>query len=162
MNSTNFTGDSNARIELEHIQLELKNGRTQHLRHFVDQYYCYKNGHIKSTGVADWESIVWKGFVSLDARRLGDRKLVVKEHVVPLRVIREMLIELSPTGIATLEGIAAVLDDNVRFATISKDEDKILREHKLTSKMPKDFYTLGHEWCGDLFARYKFAGIVME
>jgi len=158
---TKLPSDANAQIELEHIQIELRNGRSQHFRHFVDQYYCYKHGHVKSTGAAHWESIVWKGSVSRDARRLGDRKLVVKEHVVPLKVVREMLIDLSRTGKVTLEGIA-LLDANVRFATISKDEDRILRSNGLASKMPEGFYTLGHEWCGDLFARYKFVGIAME
>jgi len=162
MNSTNLPIYKNTQIELEHIQLELRNGRAQHLRHFVDQYYCYKHGHVKKTGTAHWESILWTTNVSRDARSIGDRKQVVKEHVVPLKVIREMLIELSRTGKATLEGIAIVLDENVRFATISKDEDRILRKHGLSSKMPEGFHKTGHELCGDLFARYKFVGIVME
>lgn len=162
MNCTDSLINANARIELEHIQLELRNGRAQHFRSFIDQYYCYVHGHVNKTGSAHWESIVWTGSVSRHARSLGDRKLVVKEHVVPLRVIREMLIALSIDGAVTLEGIASVLDANVRFATISKEEDKALRQHGLSSKMPEHFYMAGHELCGDLFARYKAAGIVME
>lgn len=162
MNSVYSPNFTNARIELEHIQLELRNGRAQHLRSFIDQYYCYKNGHVKRTGTAHWESIVWKGNVSREARRLGDRKLVVKEHVVPLLVIREMLINVSRAGNPTIEEIAKVLDENVIFGTIAKEEDRILRRHGLTSKMPEGFRTPGHVLCGDLLARYKFAGIEME
>jgi len=152
----------NALIELQHIHLELSNGRAQHLRHFVDQYYCYKNNHVKRTGAAHWESVVWKGNVSREARRLGDRKLVVKEHAVPLRVIRQLLVELSRDGDVTIERIARVLDENVVFATISKDEDRLLRSHGLTSKMPEGFRTPGHVLFGDRLARYKFSGIEME
>ena len=61
-----------------------------------------------------------------------------------------------------LEDIAKVLDENVIFGTIAKEEDRILRRHGLTSKMPEGFRTPGHVLCGDLLARYKFAGIEME
>ncbi|NOU12742.1 MAG: hypothetical protein HOO92_02065 [Methylococcaceae bacterium] len=160
MNSVSYENETNARIELEHIQLELWNGRTRHFRHFVDQYYCYKHGYVKGTGTPDWEKIVWKdGSVSREARRLNDRKLVVKEHVVPLLVISKMLTALSQK--ATLDEIAKVLDENVRFATITKEEDSLLRRSGLTSKMPKGFYISDDELWGDLLARYKSVGIVM-
>lgn len=162
MNATNSQNLLNARIELEHIQLELRNGRTHHFRHFVDQYYCYKNGHVKRTGTAHWESVVWKGNVSLHARKLGDRKLVVKEHAMPLLVIRGLLKDLFHAGNATLDGIAKLLDENVVFATISKEEDAHLRRLGLTSKMPDGFVMPGNALCGDLLARYKFADIEME
>lgn len=162
INAAESPNRRNARVELEHIHLELRNGRAQHLRHFVDQYYCYKNGHVKRTGAAHWESVVWKANVSREARRLGDRKLVVREHAVPLLVIRRLLIELSRAGHATIKGIATLLDERVVFATISKDEDRLLRSHGLTSKMPEGFSTPGHVLFGDRLARYKFAGIAME
>jgi len=72
---TNLSSNQkNALVELKHIELELINGRHQHLRHFVDQYHCYKNNFVKRTGYADWEGVVWNGFVSVEARQLGDRK----------------------------------------------------------------------------------------
>lgn len=161
-NPVESRNQKNARIELEHIELELKHGRAQHIRHFVDQYFCYKNGHVKRTGMANWESVVWKTNVSREARILGDRKLVVKEHAIPLRIICQLLVDLSRTGSATVEGIASVLDEHVIFATISKREDQLLRSHGLTSKMPDGFGTPGHALYRDLLARYKFVGIVME
>lgn len=154
----------NARIELEHILLELSDRpkNPQHLRHFVDQHYCYKHGYVKRSGVADWESIVWKGHVSCEARKLGDRKLVVKEHVVPLKVIGMLLLELTKSGHATIEDIEEILNNHVKFATISKNEDRILRRKGLTSKMPDGFFAEGHKYYRDVFARYKEAEIAME
>jgi len=89
-----LTNEEQANIELRHIQLELQSGHTQHFRSFVDQYYCYKNGHIrKKSKRAHWEDIVWTGIVSAEAIKLRKksqkeeltdqaiRKMVVKEHV---------------------------------------------------------------------------------
>ena len=44
---------NNEKIELKHVLLELISNRGQHLRHFVDQYFCYKHGYVKRTGTAD-------------------------------------------------------------------------------------------------------------
>ena len=155
------SNEKNASIELQHIELELKNGRQQHLRHFVDQYYCYKNEHVNKNGGADWEDIVFKGTVSVEARQLN-RKDVVKEHVVPLRVITQRLVELANSGDLSCESIAALLDKYVHFATISKREDALLREKKLSRSMPKGFEEEGDPLYNDLLSRYEVAGIVLE
>jgi len=152
----------NAELELQHIELELRNERAQHLRHFVDQYYCYKHGFVNRNGHANWEAIVWKGLVSVEARGLGDRKKVVKEHVVPLKVVRGLLIELATTGNLSCTSIASLLDLHVRFATISKREDQLLRRAGLTSKMPEGFRAVGHPLYGDPLARYRALNIVLE
>ena len=165
-----------AEIELKHIQLELQNNRFQHLRHFVDQYYCYRKGFVNGNDRADWEAIVWNGRVSVEARECKDRilaqgkphkialkearKLVVKEHVVPLKVITNLLKDLVTTGDTTLESIADILHTYTVFGTITKDEDAELRKAGLNSKMPKD--DAGNKWDGDVFARYKAVGIELE
>ena len=163
-----------ALIELKHIHLELQNNRTKHLRHFVDQYYCYKHGFVNRNGGAKWEALVWKGVVSVEARKLKDeihekvksdklaleevRKKVVKEHVVPLKVITSFLEGLTDTSIGS---IVVVLDKYTLFGTITKDEDKELRKAGLNSKMPTD--DEGNEWDGnDLLARYNSVGIALE
>ncbi len=151
--------EKNAQIELQHIELELRNNRTQHLRHFVDQYYCYKNNHVKRSGRANWEGMVWKGFVSVEAAKISNRKEVVKEHVVPLREITKILLDRSKLNDFSLQTIAEALDDYVTFATITKDEDKLLRAKKLTCKMPDGFWQAGHPLFEDKFARYKAVGI---
>jgi len=154
-----MTSDKNALIELQHIELELRNNRTQHFRHFIDQYYCYKNNHINRRGKANWEGMVWKGFVSIEAARTLNRKDVVKEHVIPLKTITEILASHTRNNKFSTETIAKILDTYVIFATISKREDKLLRDAKLTSKMPEGFWEPGHPLHNDPFARYKTVGI---
>jgi hypothetical protein len=151
----------NAEIELKHIQLELQNGRTQHLRHFVDQYYCYRNGLVKRSGRADWERVVGLGIVSTAARRvLHDRELVVKEHAVPLLVITRLLKERASNG--GLSEIASVLHRYTVFGTITKEEDRALRSAKLTSSMPYGFDIPGHQYFDNVLARYSHVGIALE
>lgn len=149
----------NALIELQHIELELRNNRTHHFRHFVDQYYCYKHNYVNRSGKADWEAIVWAGIVSDEASAISDRKQVVKEHVIPLKVITSLLLERSRSGPFDLRTISEVLDRYLIFATISKREDKLLREAKLNSKMPDGFWLEGDTLYGDPLARYKAVGI---
>ncbi len=151
-----------AELELKHIQIELENNRYQHLRHFVDQYFCYKNGYVKKTGTANWEGIVWNENVSLNAKSENNRKKVVKEHVIPLKRITQELEKLVESKKTKLEEIAECLDRLVVFATITKDEDKRLREAKLHSKMPSAYDQVGHELYKDPFARYKVVGIQYE
>ncbi|MGQ7960249.1 hypothetical protein ACUTAF_21450 [Pseudomonas sp. SP16.1] len=155
------SNNKNALIELQHIELELRNNRTQHFRHFVDQYYCYKHNHVNGSGKANWEGMVWKGFVSTEALKTTDRKSVVKEHVIPLKVITKILLEHSKQGDFSSESIAKILDAHLIFATISQREDKLLRDAKLTSKMPSGFWEQGHALHNDPFARYKEVGILI-
>jgi hypothetical protein len=145
-------------IELKHIQLEIKNNRGQHLRHFIDQYFCYKNNYVTKSGKASWGKITWKEFVSFEANKISDKKLVVeKEHIVPLIVIKEKLLELGRN--ATIAAIAGVLDKYLMFATITKKEDKLLNANGLKQKMPKEFNDPKSELYQDLFSRYKIIGI---
>lgn len=155
--------DDYAKLELKHIQLELLHDRYQHLRHFIDQYYCYRNKIVKRTGRANWEGVVWKDFVSVAARRLQpDRKRVVKEHLVPLKVIETKLRELVAAGETSLEAIASVLEKLTHFGTITKEEDAELRAAGLSRKMPDGFFEAGHQYYNDILARYKKIGIVLE
>ncbi|WP_339627092.1 hypothetical protein [uncultured Winogradskyella sp.] len=148
----------NELIELKHIELEIVNNRTHHFRSFIDQYFCYKNNYITKSGKANWSKIPWNEYVSIEANKTRDKKLVVeKEHIVPLKVIETKLLELGNK--ATIESIKIVLDKYVKFATITKIEDKILNDKGLKSKMPNEFYDSEHELYEDLFARYKIAKI---
>ncbi|MCL2912277.1 hypothetical protein L2725_00525 [Shewanella corallii] len=149
----------NALIELLHIQLELGHGRSQHMRHFIDQYYCYQHGLVTSSGKANWSKLLWHGYVSSLAVLESDKKQLVKEHVVPLKVIVEKLIALSADKAPSLEEIAACIDENLIFATITKEEDKRLRDAKLNSRMPDGYYQAGHSLFNDKFARYRVANI---
>lgn len=140
-----------ADLELQHILLELKNGRAQHMRHFIDQYFCYKKGYVNKRGNADWGQIAKYEYISEDARRAlaanKDEK-VRRDHVVPLKVIITELKKLKPI---TKEAIAAVLDRLVISAIITKAEDARLRGLKLNDKMPEGWK--------NPFDRYKAAQI---
>jgi len=156
----------NARIELEHLKLELEHRRTQHFRHFIDQYFCYKNDLVTRSGLVNWGALPWKYTISAGAEKIrlanphklsksAMSQLVIKEHVVPLRVIETMLLELVDTGNLTCESIAAVLDQFVVFATITKTEDQVLVRQGLKDSMPEDW----HPQTGSVFARYDKVGI---
>ena len=154
--------DKNAEIEIEHIKLELINNRSEHLRHFVDQYYCYKNNYVNSKGRPAWNKIYWSGIVSVQASQVKDKKEVVKEHVVPLKVITDLLIRHSKKNEINSKEIESILNKYLIFATITKKEDANLRKEKLTSKMPDGFYEKGSPLYGDLLARYKVAKIELK
>ncbi len=151
-----------ADIELKHIQLELVHGRTNHMRHFVDQYYCFKKGYLNRNGGANWEAVVWDGVVSTAARATANRKLVVKEHVVPLRVITSVLVEAKEAGHTSLSAIAEILERLTHFGTITKEEDKRLRDAGLNQAMPHGFLEEGHVNYGDILSRYREVGIELE
>lgn len=149
----------NAEIELKHIQIELENNRTQHMRHFIDQYYCYKNGFVNSNGKASWEKILWNGFVSVNAKNETDRSKIIKEHIIPLKFIVSKLKELSQSKQTSIDSIEKCINEYLMFATITKAEDATLRKHKLTSSMPSGFYEKEHVLYQNKFARYQVAGI---
>lgn len=154
----------NANRQLRHIQLEINDDSYQHLRHFVDQYFCYTKGYVRKTGSPNWDAIVWKEYVSLAAKEETNRKEVVKEHVVPLKRITEELRKLAikKEFDVNIEEIKAILDELLIFATITKEEDKRLRSLGLTSKMPEEYDLTGSEIYNNHFARYVVAGIHVE
>ncbi len=151
--------NKNTRLELLHIQLELNNQRSQHMRHFIDQYYCYKHNFVTSTGKASWEKCLWNGHVSKAAMIEKDRKRVTKEHIIPLKVIVQELKQLAIEAEVSLDSIQKCIDDNLLFATITKEEDAKLRALKLNSSMPKGYYLPDDPLYKDKFGRYKLAGI---
>ena len=149
-------------LELNHIKLELEMGRMNHMRHFIDQYYCFKHKFVNRNGGAHWEGLVWKGLVSKAARALSDRKQVVKEHVVPMRFICEELMLASEAGALSIEKIAEILDRLTHFGTITKKEDKLLRQAGLNQTMPEGFHDPDHPYYQDVLSRYHAVGIELE
>jgi hypothetical protein len=157
------------KVELEHIRIELMHRRqnVSHLRHFVDQWFCYKHGHITKGNKATWGKIVFNEYVSEGVLELlekytetdllnmkGKNKLIVeKEHIIPLYQISKKLLRLPANP--SIEQIEAILEDTVKYATITKKEDKIL----LKKDMPSEYFDSTHELFNDSFARYKSAGI---
>ena len=75
------------------------------------------------------------------------------EHVVPLRVIVDMLLEIKKP---TKKKVKTVLADMYRVCLVTTEEHKRLSDEGLRSKMPED-------WDGkDPFARYKVVGIEVD
>ena len=151
-----------AKIELKHIRLELRNNRTQHFRHFIDQYFCYKNEYVNKAGNANWNDILWNENVSILARKETDNKKITKDHVIPLKCITRGLVALTKKGKINLKDISNYLDKNVLFATITKEENKRLNDAKLKEEMPSSYYEKGHLLFQHPFARYKSVGIELE
>jgi hypothetical protein len=164
------------KIELEHIKLELIHRRTKnvnvinHLRHFVDQWFCYKYGYITNGNRAAWGKIIFKEYVSEGVLKLlekyteedllrmkGKNRLIVeKEHIMPLNRITKKLLELPANP--SIEQIEFILIENVKYATITKEEDKLL----LKQDMPAEYFDSNHELHNDFFARYKSVGVKLS
>lgn len=157
------------KIELEHIRIELLHRRTKvhHLRHFVDQWFCYKCGYITNGKRAAWGKIIFKEYVSEGVLKLlekyterellnlkGKNRLIVeKEHIMPLNQITKKLLKLPPNP--SIEEIEIILIENLKYATITKEEDKMLSKQD----MPSEYFDSNHELFNDLFARYKSVNI---
>ena len=161
------------KIELEHIRIELIYRRAEkvnvinHLRHFVDQWFCYKYGYITNGNRAAWGKIIFQEYVSEGVLKLlekytkedllsmkGKNRLIVeKEHIIPLNRITKKILEL-PTN-PSIEQIEFILIENVKYATITIAEDKLL----LKQDMPSEYFDSNHELFNDCFSRYKIVGI---
>jgi len=166
--------NKNYLIELEHILIELNHNRGEHMRHFIDQWFCYKNGYITKSGKAKWSEITFNEYNSkgvlellkqynkeeLKKMKSSDRLFVEKEHVVPLKIITQELL-LKPR-LETIEQIENVLKKNVLYATITKKEDAILNKMGLRQQMPKNYYDPEDKLYRNPFARYLTAGIILR
>jgi len=75
------------------------------------------------------------------------------EHVVPLKVIVDMLLEIKKP---TKKKVKTVLADMYRVCLVTTEEHKRLSDAGLRSKMPKDWDRK------DPFARYKIVGIEVD
>lgn len=122
--------------------------------------FVKKNGYVKRTGSANWEGIVWNEIVSIEAqKKYPDRKSVTKEHVVHLKCIRTELVKNTVNGMISIGKISEIIDELMIFATITHEEDAILRKHKLTSSMPSGYGQISDTLYRGPFARYRVAGI---
>jgi hypothetical protein len=163
----NLQNRKNAMVELQIIQIELANNRDYHFRHTVDQWFAYTNGYVTSSGKEATNKIKGCEYVTAEYEKVVKNKpwsskgkesdyIVAKEHVVPLKVLRDGLQELEDQSLISIE---EYLTENVIFATITKEEDAKLRDAGCNDRMPPEFYDKNHEWYKDPFARYKKVGI---
>jgi len=153
---------------LEHIKICIESGSwgAGLLRSFTDYWFAYhKQGpflnsnnnpkwHNKPSSVKDKDALLEMHFISdmaFDAIEKGSDVRLIKEHSIPLRVIRKILIQLEPKTTTDIENILLRF---YRLGVLTKDEDDILRLKGLNSKMPASW-----DLTESVFSRYEFAGI---
>lgn len=106
---------------------------SQYLRYAMDQF----------SGINRYASVLAKSAAQED---------VVNDHVVPHAVLMRMLLSLENPSI---EDIWYIIDNYYVICTITKGEHEGLRGSALGSRMP-DGWDMD---TGDVFARYKSAGV---
>ena len=62
----------------------------------------------------------------------------------------------------TIDEIEQILIDNIKFATITKKEDKSSRDAGLNHKMPEEYYDVNNKLYDNPFARYEKIGLVVK
>lgn len=82
-----------------------------------------------------------------------NRLIVEKKHIIPLNRITKKLLDL-PTN-PSIEEIENILLENVKYATITKEKDKLL----IKQDMPSEYFDSNHQLFNDYFARYKSVGL---
>ena len=138
----------NASIELQHIYLEVYSERYCHLRTFLESYYCYKHGLVTKQGKPDWIQIFNVGKRTIAATLIKERKLLVREMMMPLSVITGHLKTLVRDDEATIENIQAVVDEYLQYVIMTREEYNALVQAGLKDAMPASYYQLSHvDYC---------------
>ncbi|WP_231579395.1 hypothetical protein [Photobacterium iliopiscarium] len=103
----------NASLELQHIYLEVYAERYSHLRTFLESYYCYQHGLVTKQGKPDWIQIFNVGKRTIAAHKIQERKLLVREMMLPLSVIMGHFKTLVRDDEATIENIKMIIDEHL-------------------------------------------------
>jgi hypothetical protein len=136
------------------------------LRSFTDYWFAYhkqgpflnsKNNpkwHNNPSSVKDKDALLGMHFISdmaFDVIEQGSDVKIIKEHSIPINVIREILIQQKPLTITDIENILLRF---YRLGVLTKEEDKVLNEKGLQSSMPASW-----DFNENVFSRYEVAGI---
>jgi hypothetical protein len=83
---------------------------------------------------------------------------VVKEHVVPVKVMMDHLLSqnIQPRDVESFNLVKSYLEKHVVIARITSEEDKKLRKNKLHYSMPQDWNKT------DIWARYTKTEIALN
>jgi len=153
---------------LEHIKICIESDAwgAGLLRSFADYWFAYhKQGpflnsnnnpkwYNNPSSVKDKDALLEMHFISdmaFDAIEQGSDVRLIKEHSVPVRVLRKILIQQEPKSTTDIENILLRF---YRLGVLTKDEDDILCVKGLSSKMPMYWDTTEN-----VFSRYEVAGI---
>lgn len=151
----------NANIELQHIYLEVYSERYCHLRTFLESYYCYQHGLVTKQGKPDWIQIFNVGKRTVAATQIKERKLLVREMVMPLSVIMGHFKALVRDDEATINSIQAVIDDYLEYVIMTREEYNALVQAGLKETMPASYYQPLHKDYHCINSRFDVVGITL-
>ena len=80
----------------------------------------------------------------------GKNSPFMYEHAIPATIVRDQLLKVKPTQ----QSVLRVLQKAGPVIVVLRQEDKLLRKHRLNQDMPD-----GWKWGGNPLARYRRAGI---
>ncbi|PST96119.1 hypothetical protein [Photobacterium iliopiscarium] len=151
----------NASLELQHIYLEVYAERYSHLRTFLESYYCYQHGLVTKQGKPDWIQIFNVGKRTIAAHKIQERKLLVREMMLPLSVIMGHFKTLVRDDEATIENIKMIIDEHLEYVIMTREEYNALVKAGLKETMPIGYYqaTDAHYCC--INARFDVVGITL-
>ena len=151
----------NASLELQHIYLEVYAERYSHLRTFLESYYCYQHGLVTKQGKPDWIQIFNVGKRTIAAHKIQERKLLVREMMLPLSVIMGHFKTLVRDDEATIENIKMIIDEHLEYVIMTREEYNALVKAGLKETMPIGYYqaTDAHYCC--IKARFDVVGITL-
>jgi len=156
---------------LDHILIYLKSNErgSPPLRMFLDNWFAYSHQgpFLSPNGNPVWfnnpdpsklkvrEALLSMHYVSKGAIDVingdSDDKLV-KEHSVPISILKDILYSKMPKNKSTLNNLLLTY---YRLGVLTKTEDNLLKTNGLNSKMPKNWNSTMN-----VFARYDQCGII--
>lgn len=80
----------------------------------------------------------------------GKNSLFIYDHAIPATIVRDQLLRVKPTQ----QSVVRVLRKAGPVVVVFREEDKLLRKHRLNQDMPE-----GWKWGGNPLVRYRRAGI---
>ena len=92
---------------------------------------------------------------------LRDKDKVIKEHLIPVKEIMHHLLEECDISDKRFfsEYVDTFLTKSLVLILITKEEDLLLSGNGYQQKMPAEYSDPNNELCGDVWSRYKCAGI---
>ena len=159
------------------VYIQEKDNSAARLRGFIDGWYGFhkKGEYLNKNLNGRWLNnpdctkpeikacLEGMDFISVGARAVLDglsQELLIKEHAVPVKVIRDLLLELpSNSSLTKIEG---VLLTHYKLGALTKDEDNQINKIKVNSKNNSKSLRsdMPDNWDKkDMFARYVAAGI---
>lgn len=150
-----------ADLELQHIYIEVHAERYHHLKAFIEAYYCFTNGAVTKQDKPDWQAIFDVGIRTANAAKIMDRKLLIRDMLVPLSVLIGYMKAMVRDDVLTIEGLRNLLNEQLKYVVMTREEYAYLSKQGLRDAMPISFYQREHKHYKQVSARYDVAGITL-